>query len=87
MNLFQKYSTPEGWQEDIDLYENRLNLLKEQIEYWEKEKQKKFQFKKRKERIEKNLNTFYYLYEKTKNNLEYAKFNKIKYENKEKEEL
>lgn len=87
MNLFQKYSTPEGWQEDIDLYENRLNLLKEQIEYWEKEKQKKFQFRKRKERIEKNLNTFYYLYEKTKNNLEYAKFNKIKYENKEKEEL
>lgn len=87
MNLFQKYSTPEGWQEDIELYENRLNLLKEQIEYWEKEKQKKFQFKKRKERIEKNLNTFYYLYEKTKNNLEYAKFNKIKYENKEKEEL
>ena len=87
MNIFQKYSTPEGWQEDIDLYENRLNLLKEQIEYWEKEKQKKFQFKKRKERIEKNLNTFYYLYEKTKNNLEYAKFNKIKYENKEKEEL
>ena len=87
MNLFQKYSTPEGWQEDIDLYENRLNLLKEQIEYWEKEKNKKFQFKKRKERIEKNLNTFYYLYEKTKNNLEYAKFNKIKYENKEKEEL
>ena len=87
MNLFQKYSSPEGWQEDIDLYENRLNLLKEQIEYWEKEKQKKFQFKKRKERIEKNLNTFYYLYEKTKNNLEYAKFNKIKYENKEKEEL
>ena len=87
MNIFQKYSTPEGWQEDIDLYENRLNLLKEQIEYWEKEKNKKFQFKKRKERIEKNLNTFYYLYEKTKNNLEYAKFNKIKYENKEKEEL
>ena len=87
MNLFQKYSTPEGWQEDIELYENRLNLLKEQIEYWEKEKQKKFQFRKRKERIEKNLNTFYYLYEKTKNNLEYAKFNKIKYENKEKEEL
>ena len=87
MNLFQKYSTPEGWQEDIELYENRLNLLKEQIEYWEKEKQKKFQFRKRKERIEKNLNTFYYLYEKTKNNLEYDKFNKIKYENKEKEEL
>ena len=39
MNLFQKYSSPEGWQEDIDLYENRLNLLKEQIEYWEKEKE------------------------------------------------
>ena len=87
MNLFQKYSTPEGWQEDIELYENRLNLLKEQIEYWEKEKNKKFQFKKRKERIAKNLKTFNYLYEKTKNNLEYAKFNKIKYENKEKEEL
>lgn len=87
MNLFQKYSTPEGWQEDIELYENRLNLLKEQIEYWEKEKNKKFQFKKRKERIAKNLKTFNYLYEKTEKNLEYAKFNKKLYENKEKEEL
>lgn len=86
MNLFQKYSTPEGWQEDIELYEKRLNLIKEEIDYWKKEKDKKFQFKKRKERIEKNLKTFNYLYKKTIDNLEYAKLNKKKYEDKEKKE-
>lgn len=86
MKLYQKYNTSKGWQEEIETSKKIITFCDEKILSLENEKKSIFLFKKKKEKIDNEINLFQKFKDDAEIHLKKSIKEKKKYEDKEKKE-